>query len=150
MDNNNNNYYDDPYNTSSRDNYYYESTPTYQAPTQTYQTIEEPKRRNVAALVLSIVSLVCGVYSILLVAAYGVGVLFGIGGIITRNIAIKKNNGVCGNMAKAGYITSIIGLILAAVIVTIIVVITISTIVAGGVLDLGDIFHFEYDYDINY
>ena len=140
MDNNNNNYYDDPYNTSSRDNYYYESTPTYQAPTQTYQTIEEPKRRNVAALVLSIVSLVCGVYSILLFMCYGAGIIFGIGGIITRNIAIKKNNGVCGNMAKAGFITSIIGIIISAVFL----VILIGMFVAA--LSNGESTYYEYHY----
>lgn len=107
MDNNQNNYYNDPYNTNSNG-----GTNYYHTPNQTYPAVEQPKKKNIAFLVLSIVSLVCGVYSILFSILYGIGIIFAIPGIITRNIAIKKNNGISGSMAKAGLITSIIGLIL--------------------------------------
>ena len=62
MDNNQNNYYNDPYNTntSAGPNYYQTPNQTYSTPNQAYNaTVEQPKKRNIATLILSIVSYLC-------------------------------------------------------------------------------------------
>ena len=137
--NNQNNYYNDPYNSNANagTNYYY-------TPNQAYQTAEPPKRRNVATLVLSIVSLVCGITALELSWCYGIGLIFGIAGLITRNIALKKNNGVGGNMAKAGFITSLIGVIISALIILFFII-----LIAAGIAS-ADSFNSDFNVDYYY
>ena len=137
MDNNQNNYYNDPYNTSGNSDTNY-----YHTPIQAYQATSQPQRRNVATLVLSIVSLVCGITSLELCIFYGMGIFFAIPGLITRNIALNKNNGVGGNMAKAGFITSLIGLIINGIIF----LIFILTIIAGVAEGITAGFSSDYYY----
>lgn len=138
MDNNQNNYYNDPYNTNTN------SSPSYYVtPNQAYNaTAEQPKKKNIATLILSIVSLVCGILSIELCWCYGIGIFFAIPGLITRNIALKKNNGVGGNMAKAGFITSLIGLI-----ISIISIIIFALLIAYAIMEGGE---FSTDYHMDY
>lgn len=142
MDNNHNNYYDDPYNTTPRQTYEAPKQPTYYMPTQDYTTESTPQRRNIATLILSIVSLVCGITSIELFWCYGMGIFFAIPGLITRSIALKKNNGVGGNMAKAGFITSLIGLILSIIFILLIVLLII-----GGIMSADE---FSSDFNVDY
>ena len=145
MDNNQNNYYNDPYNTntSAGPNYYQTPNQTYSTPNQAYNaTVEQPKKRNIATLILSIVSLVCGILSVELFWCYGMGIFFAIPGLITRSIALKKNNGVGGNMAKAGFITSLIGLILSIIFILLIVL-----LIVGGIITADE---FNSDFNVDY
>lgn len=144
MDNNHNNYYDDPYNTTPRQTYEAPKQPTYYMPTQDYTTESTPQRRNIPALILSIVSLVCGILSVECSFIYGFGIFFAIPGLITRSIAVKKNNGVSGNMAKAGLITSIIGLVISILFWVVIGFIIAITISQGESVDWN--FNTEYYY----
>ena len=130
--NNQNNYYNDPYNTntSAGQSYYQTSNQAY-TPVQTYTSPEQPQKKNIATLVLSIVSLVCGILSLELCIFYGLGIFFAIPGLITRNIALKKNNGVGGNMARAGFITSLIGLIISGIIFLVFILALIAGVAEG-------------------
>ena len=137
--NNNQNNYNDPYNTNTNQHTY------YQVPNPDCFENHKPARRNVATLVLSIVSLVCGITCLQLTLYYGIGLIFGIAGLITRSIALKKNNGVGGNMAMAGFITSLIGTILSSLIILIIIIALIV-----GILSADNFNGINFDFNTEY
>lgn len=56
---------------------------------------------------LAVVSLVMGILSILLCCCYGIGIVFGIAGIICGALAKKK--GQSGGLSTAGLVCSIVG-----------------------------------------
>ncbi len=69
----------------------------------------ERKRKDIAGLILSIVSLVCGIFSLGLFWYPIVGLVLGITAIITGAIAKKRVN---SGMSRAGLTMGIIGTIL--------------------------------------
>ncbi len=87
------------------------------------------KGRNVAALVLSIVSLATGIFSVGFCWAGYVGLPFGIAAIVTGAIAKKKDSK--SGMAKAGLILGIIGSVLSLVFLVVLIVV-IAEGLAGG------------------
>ncbi len=80
--------------------------------------------------VLAIVSLVLGILSIVLGCCTGwVGALFGIGGIICAVFANKQGK---TGLAKAGFICSIIGIVL-GILITILAVVFSVALVGSGI-----------------
>ncbi len=107
MDNNQNNY-NNPYGEPSQNNYYQPVQP---------QAAPQAGRTPVVVKVLSIVSMVCGIFGLVFCwYPFGVFGLFSIGALVTSTIG---NNKACGgffgkftSMNKAGKITGIIGIII--------------------------------------
>lgn len=84
--------------------------PVYQEPVQ-QSTVETTATLTGAAKILSIISMVCGLVS--LVSCYA-GFAPGIAALILSNMAFKKAPGVPNSKAKTGKITGIIGIIVSA------------------------------------
>jgi len=84
--------------------------PVYQEPAA-QSTVEATATLTGAAKILSIISMVCGLVS--LVSCYG-GFAPGIAALILSNMAFKKAPGVPNSKAKVGKITGIIGIIVSA------------------------------------
>ena len=98
-------------------NNYQDNTSNMQAPYNNTMP-EQPQQTNV----LAIISLVCGILSIVCGCCLGwVGILFSIGGIICAVFANKQGK---TGLAKAGLICSIVGIVLS-------IVITILSVVAS-------------------
>ena len=101
-------------------------------------TAPAPKRKNVAAIVLGIVSLDMSVSCLILswIPIYGfIGMFVGIAGIITGAISKKKDNRV--KMGKIGLILSIIGVVL-SVLFTILGVVLLVLGLTDGIPALSE------------
>lgn len=86
-------------------NYYQDNTqtPYQQSYANTYSEPQQPKNQT---NILAIVGLVLGILSIVLSCCYGIGILFGIAGIICSALSKKKGKSGVGT---AGLICSIVG-----------------------------------------
>ena len=105
------------------------SEPVYQQPV--YQpSVEATATLTGAAKILSIISMVCGLVS--LVSCYG-GFVPGIAAIVLASIAGNKAPGVPNTMTKVGKITGIIGIIVSALcLIGYIVLVAIGTVSEMG------------------
>lgn len=98
-----------------QNNYYQDNTAAPYPQTYAYSQPEQ-KQSNP----LAIVGLVMGILSIVFACCYGIGVFFGIAGIICS--ALSKKKGKSG-MGTAGLICSIIGTVLSVIMIIYVVVV---------------------------
>ncbi len=112
------NFYQD--NTAANTNpyaYAQQQVPPVYSPVQ-----PEPQQSNA----LSIVSLVMGIISIIFGCCYGVGIIFAIAGLICAIVAKKK--GQKGGLSTAGLICSIIGAVIAVIVIVYVVIIGVALV----------------------
>ena len=109
-----------------------EAQPVYAQPVYSEPVYAQPAAQTTSfktGMGLAIASLACGVMSICLSYCYGFGIPFGIAGLILSGKAVAA--GHPSKMPLAGKITSIVGIVLGAVLLFII----LMGVIAGVVSD---------------
>lgn len=109
-----------------------QAEPVYSQPVYTEPVYAQPAQGGTSfktGMGLAIASLACGVMSICLSYCYGFGIPFGIAGLILSGKAVAA--GHPSKMPLAGKITSIVGIVLGAVLLFII----LMGVIAGVVSD---------------
>lgn len=99
---------------STQENFYQDNTEAVDSaqPTPVYYTVEEQPKQQTSAL--AVVGLVMGIVSILFSCCYGLGIFFGIAGIICSALSKKKSKSGIGT---AGLICSIIGTVFSVIMI---------------------------------
>ncbi len=128
--------YSNPYATQN-DPYNNQTNP-YAAQSNPYNA--QPQSQSRQRLIgLSIASMGCGIASLVFFWAYGLtSVFFSIAAFVLRANYRKRNNMTDNKFSKAGFITSLIGLILGAVILVIIIafyILMIASAATAGVVE---------------
>lgn len=107
----------------------------YIAPEQVTGNV--PKQDNST---LAIVSLVLGILSMVTCCCYGIfGILFGIGGIVCAVLANRQGK---NGLATAGFICSIIGIVLSVICMLVLLVALVGSVSTG--VELGAINKYDY------
>lgn len=123
------NFQNDPaQNQTGQNNYYQDNTtaPYTQAPPASDQPEGNPNNA------LAVVGLVMGILSIVFACCYGIGVIFGIAGIICSVLARKKgHSGTC----TAGLVCSIIGTVLSVIMIIYVAVVGVAVLSDPDFLD---------------
>lgn len=125
-------------NTSQEDtqtNYYQEND---YVQSSVIETADEQKK---ATDPLAVVSLVMGILSIILCCCYGIGVIFGIPGLICAIISRKKGK---TGLSTAGLICSIIGLILSVLAIIYYVVCIVYAMSNPDFMDMIQMMEYYY------
>lgn len=134
--------YSNPYATQSnpyaaQNNAYDTQNNPYAAQSNPYNA--QPQAQSGQRLIgLSIASMGCGIASLIFFWGYGTGLFFAIAALILRANYRKRNNKTDNKFSKAGFITSLIGLILGALILVIIIafyVLMIAGATTAGVVE---------------
>lgn len=100
-----------------------EAQPVYSQPVYSEPVYAQPAAQTTSfktGMGLAIASLACGVMSIILCYCYGFGIPFGIAGLILSGKAVSA--GHPSKMPLAGKITSIVGIIIGAILLLIIII----------------------------
>lgn len=99
--------------TATQNNYYQDNTqvPPYQPQYADYSQPQQPQNQSNP---LAVVGLVMGILSIVFACCYGIGIIFGIAGIICSALSKKKGKSGVGT---AGLICSIIGTVLSVLMI---------------------------------
>lgn len=119
--------YSNPYATqsnpyASQNNEYDTQNNPYASQSNPYNA--QPQAQSGQRLIgLSIASMGCGIMSLILFWGYGTGLMFAIASLVLRANYRKRNNKTDNKFSKAGFITSLIGLILGVLILVILLAI---------------------------
>ena len=110
-----------------------EAQPVYSQPVYSEPVYAQPAAQTTSfktGMGLAIASLACGVMSIILCYCYGFGIPFGIAGLILSGKAVSA--GHPSKMPLAGKITSIVGIIIGAILLFVIIIGVAASVASGS------------------
>lgn len=112
----------------------------YIAPEQVTGNVPPVQPQKQDNSTLAIVSLVLGILSMVTCCCYGIfGILFGIGGIVCAVLANRQGK---NGLATAGFICSIIGIVLSVICMLVLLVALVGSVSTG--VELGAINKYDY------
>lgn len=105
--------------TETQSTGYYQDNTTYNAQYQTPVYTAQPETQDSGSNAMAIVSLVLGILSIVMACCDGIGIVFGIVGLILAILSKKKSK---SGLGTAGLVCSIIGIVCSIIMIVWVVI----------------------------